>query len=61
MAADAAAVNRNVIKTLLPNDSITFIINGSPGFNNGARSLPRNPPNCIILDNWIFDSLISVD
>ena len=28
---------------------------------NGPRSLPRNPPNCIILDNQVFDNLISVD
>ena len=30
-------------------------------FNNGPKSLPRNPPDGIILDNWVFDSLISAD
>ena len=60
-AADAAAVNPNGIKTLLANGLITFFINGTPLFNNGPRSLPRNPPDCTILDNWVFDNLISTD
>ena len=42
-AADAAAVNRNRIKTLLANDLITFFIKGNLLFSNGPRSLPRNP------------------
>ena len=50
-AADAAAVNSNGIKALLANYLITFSINGSSVFNNGPRSLPRNPHDCIILDN----------
>ena len=38
-------VNPNGIKTHLANGLITFFINGSPVtvFNNGPRSLPRNP------------------
>ena len=24
-------------------------------------NLPKNPPDCIVLDNWVFDNLISVD
>ena len=36
------------------NGLIKFFINGSPVFNNGPRSLPRNPPDCIILDNWVL-------
>ena len=59
-AADAAAINLNAIKTLLGNGLITFFINGSPVFNNGPRSLPRNPPDYIILDNWVFDNLTPV-
>ena len=47
-AADAAAVNPNGIKI-------------SPFFNNGPRSLPRNPPDCYILDNWGFDNLIPAE
>ena len=60
-SADAAAVNPKGIKTLLANGLITFFINGNPVFSNGPRSLPRNPSDCIILDNWVFYSLISVD
>ena len=59
--AGAAAVNPKGIKTLLANALITFFINGNPVFSKGPRSLPRNPPDCIILDNWVFDNLISVD
>ena len=60
-AADAAAVYPNGIKMLFANGLITFFINGNPVFGNGPRILPRNPPDCIILDIWIFDSLISND
>ena len=38
---------------------ITFFINGNPVVSNGQRSLSRNL--CFILDNSVFDSLISVD
>ena len=57
-AAAAAAVNPNGTKTLLANGLITIFINGKPLFSNGQRSLPRNPPDCAILDNWVVDSLI---
>ena len=50
-AADAAAVSPNVIKTLLANGMITFFIHGNPVFSDGPRSLPRNPPDCTIIDN----------
>ena len=60
-AAYAAAVNPNGFKMLLAYGLITFFIKGNPVFSNGPRSLPRNPPDCIFLDNWVFDSLISVD
>ena len=40
---------------------VSFFINGSHVFNNGPRSIPRNPPHCIILDNLLFENLISVD
>ena len=49
-AADSAAVHPKGIKALLANGLITFFINGNPVFSNGPRSLPRNPPDCIILD-----------
>ena len=48
-------------ETLLANGLIIFFINGNPVFSNGPRSLPRNPPDCIILDILVFDNLISVD
>ena len=48
---DAAALNPRGIKTLLANVSITFFISGNPVFSNGPNNLPRNPPDCIILDN----------
>ena len=55
-AADVAAVNLKGIKTLLANGLIIFFIKGNPVFSNG----PRNPLDCTILDNWVFDKLISV-
>ena len=60
-ATDAAAVNPNGINTLLANGWITLFINGNPVLSNEPRILPRNLPNCTILDNWVFDSLILTD
>ena len=60
-AADAPAVNPNGIKTLMANGLITFFINGNPVFSDGPRSLPRNPPDYIIIDIRVFNKLISVD
>ena len=59
--ADTAAVNPNGIKTLLANGLFISSINGNTGFSNEPRSLLRNPPDCIILNNWVFENLISVD
>ena len=59
-AADAA-VNPKGIKTLLAYNLITFFINGNPVLSNGPSNLPRNPPDWIVLDNRLFDNLISVD
>ena len=52
--ADAAVVNTSDIKKLLANGLRTFSLKGNPVFTNGFKSLPRNPPNCPILCNWIF-------
>ena len=49
--APAVAVNYNGIKTLLANDGSSFFINGKPIFSNESRNLPRNSPDCIILDS----------
>ena len=59
-AADAAAVNPNGTKTVLASGLITLLISGNPVLSNGPKSLPGNPPDCIILDNSVFDNLISV-
>ena len=60
-AADTAAVNPKGIKTLLANGLIAFDIKGNPVFSNGPSNLPRNLPDRIILDNWVFDNLMSAD
>ena len=59
--ANAAAVNANGIKTLSANGLSTFLIKGNPVFSNGLKILPKNPPDCPILCNWIFDNFILVD
>ena len=56
--AYAAAVNPNGIKTLLTNGFTRMFIKGKPVFSNGPRSLPRNPPDYVILCKWIFDNFI---
>ena len=58
---DAAAVSPKGINALLANGLITFFIKGNPVFSNGPSNLPRNPPDCIIFDNWAFDNLILAD
>ena len=60
-AADAVAVNPNKIKMLSANGWTTSFIKGNSVFGNGSTVLPRNPPDCIILDNCVFDSLLAVD
>ena len=39
------------LKYFFANGLITFSINGNPAFSNGTESLPRNPHDCVILDN----------
>ena len=59
--AGVAAVNPNGIKTFLANGLSTFFIKDNPVFSNGPKSLLKNPPDCPILDNWVFDSFILDD
>ena len=59
--ADDAAVNANGINTLLANGVFTFFISGNPVFSNGPSNLPRNPPDCIIFVNCVFETLISTN
>ena len=49
-APASAAVNPKAIKTLLANGWDKFFTEGKPAFSDGHRHLPRNPPNCNILD-----------
>ena len=56
--ADVAAVNPNGIKMLLANSLSKFHIKGNPVFSNGPTNLPKNPPDCLILRNWVFDQFI---
>ena len=49
-AADAAVSPRGT-KTPLASGLITLFISGNPVLSKGPKSLPRNPPDCIILDN----------
>ena len=49
--ADNAAVNPNGIKTLLANGLSTCFIKDKLFFSNGTKSLPKNLPDCHILDN----------
>ena len=58
VAATAAAVYPNGIKTLLANCFSTFSIKGNPGFSNGPERLSKNPPDCPTLCNWVFDNFI---
>ena len=56
--ADVAAVNPNGIKMLLANSLSKFHIKGNPVFSSGPTNLPKNPPDCLILCNWVFDQFI---
>ena len=51
--ADAAVVNPNGIKSFLASG-----LSNVPVFRNVPKSLPKNPPNCTILWNWVFDNFI---
>ena len=55
---DAAAVYPNGIKKLLPSGLSAFLFKGNLVFSNGPKSLPRNPSDCPILYNWVFDNCL---
>ena len=38
-----------------------FFVNENSVFSIRPSSLPRKPLECIILDNWVFDTLIQAD
>ena len=56
--ADASAVNSNGIKTTLAYGLSSFFIKSNPVFSNGPKNLSKNPPDCPILCNWVFDNFI---
>ena len=43
---------------LLADGLSTFPIKGNPVFNDGSKSLFKNPPDCTILCGWVFDNFI---
>ena len=47
------------MKTLLYDDLSTFFIIGNPNFINGPRSLPRNSPDCTIIDSILASELLA--
>ena len=55
--ADTAATNPNGIKLFSANGLSTFPIKDNPVFINGPKILPKDPPDCITLSNWVFDNL----
>ena len=59
--ADATAVNPNSVKMLLASGLGTFRFKGNPVFSNGPKTLPKNPPDCLILCKWAFDYSILAD
>ena len=58
--ANAAAVNPTGVKTLLTNGFSTFLIKDKIFFSNGPKSLPKNPADCPILCDWVFDNFMLV-
>ena len=36
----------------------TSTIKGNPVFINDPKSLPKTPPDCPILGNWVFDNIV---
>ena len=50
-----------IISLISSFDIISVVFPGKPVFSYGPSNLPINPPDCIILDNWVFDNLISAE
>ena len=58
--ADTTA-NPNDLKMLLANGFSTFLSKDKPVLNNGPETLPRNSPNYIIIDSWVFKNFTLFD
>ena len=54
--ADAVTVNSNGVKILLDNALIILFIKDNRVFSNGPKGIPKNPPSCSILWNWVVIS-----
>ena len=55
---DAAAVNPDDIKMILANGLSAFPVKDNPAFSDSSKSLPKNPYDCHILCNWVFNNFI---
>ena len=53
VAAAAAAVNPNGIKTFLASGLSIFLIKGNQISSNGPESLPNNSRDCLVLCNRV--------
>ena len=53
-SAAAAAFDLNGMSTLLASSISTFLANHKPTFSNGAKKIPRNPPDWTILEISFF-------
>ena len=47
-----------MILKYLANGLSTFFVKDKPVFSDGSKSLSRNPPDCPILCNWVFENFI---
>ena len=51
-----ASVNPNGIKSLLANVLTTIFITGNQVFSNGPKIPSKDPPDCAILSNWVYNN-----
>ena len=49
----------NRVKTFLAKGLSAFLVKDNPVFRNGPKFLPKNPPNCRILSNRVFDVILA--
>ena len=56
LTAEDAIVNSTGTNSPLANVVSTFFINRRPTFIKRLRSIPMNPPGCIVFDNLSFDN-----
>lgn len=59
--ADATDVNSSAINNSLVHGRSKFFINSKPNFICDLRSLPSNPPDCIISDSCVFENFMLAD